>query len=107
MVENVVKEFTARCILEDDANVPLSLNHLVQPNNIRVIEPAQDVDLTVDLLQPVRVAAQCLSSYELDSHLDTAVTLPAHLDFTKLALTKRLTQDVVTKLGPLGGTLTL
>ena len=48
-----------------------------------------------------RVAAQRLSSYELDSHLDAAVALPAHLDLAKLTLTKRLTEDVVSKLGSL------
>ena len=50
VVENVVEELTARCILEDDANVSLSLYHLVQPDDVGVVEPTQDVDLAIDLL---------------------------------------------------------
>jgi hypothetical protein len=107
VVEDVVEQLTARRILEDDADVALSLNHLMQANNVRVVEPAQDVDLAVDLGQAVRVTAQGLSPYELDGNLDAAVALPAHLDLAELALTKRLTQDVVTKLGPLGRALAL
>ena len=107
MVEDVVEQLTARRILEDDADVALSLNHLMQANNVRVVEPAQDVNLAVDLGQAVRVAAQSLSPYELDGNLDAAVALPAHLDLAELALAKCLTQDVVTKLGPLGRALAL
>lgn len=107
VVEDVVEQLTARRILEDDADVALSLNHLMQADNVRVVEPAQDVDLAVDLGQTVRVAAQSLSPYELDGNLDAAVALPAHLDLAELALTKRLTQNVVTKLGPLGRALAL
>lgn len=107
VVEDVVEQLTARRILEDDADVALGLNHLMQANNVRVVEPAQDVDLAVDLGQTVRVAAQSLSPYELDGNLDAAVALPAHLDLAELALTKCLTQNVVTKLGPLGRALAL
>ena len=59
------------------------------------------MDFAVNLLQAVGVATQCLSSYQLDGHLDAAVFLPAHLDLAEFALTECLSKDVVTEPRPL------
>jgi hypothetical protein len=67
----------------------------------------QDLDLAVDLREPVRVAADYFSSYKLNSDFDCAVLLLPYLDLAKLTITKRLAEDVVTKLGALGGVLRL
>jgi hypothetical protein len=66
--------------------VPVGLDHLVQPYNVRVVQLAEDLDLAVDLRESIRVAAERFSSYELDSDLDCAVSLPPHLDLAKLTL---------------------
>jgi hypothetical protein len=83
--------------------VSVRLDHLVQPNNIRVVQLSQNLDLTVDLLQAIRAAAKCFSSYELDSNFDCAVPFPAHLDLAKFTLAERLAEDVVAELATLGG----
>lgn len=76
----------------------LSLDELVQPNNIRVLQLLEDRDLAVDLGQAGRVSSKALLADQLNCHLYSTFLLPTHLDLSKLTLTQGLSENVVTKL---------
>lgn len=98
VVEDIIEKFTSRSIFQDDSHVSLSLDELVQPNNIRVLQLLKDGDLAVDLGQASRVSGQTLLADQLDCHLYSAFLFPTHLDLSKFTLTQGLPKNVVTKL---------
>lgn len=53
--EDVVKELTARSVFEDDADVPVGLDHLVEPYDVGMGQCSEDGDLAIDLGEPIRV----------------------------------------------------
>jgi hypothetical protein len=99
VVENVVEQLSARCVLEDDADVSLCLDHLVQAHNVGMLQTTQNRDFTVDLGKAVGVVTQCLATDQLDGNLDSTFLLPSHLDLAKLSLSQSLSQDVLSELG--------
>lgn len=74
MVENVVEELSARCVLENDADVFLSLDHLVETDNVWVRDLAQNSDLAVNLRKACWVTSNAVPTDKLDGDLAT-VTL--------------------------------
>lgn len=70
VIEDVVEELTARCVLENDTNVSLCLHHFVQPNDVGVRDASQNGNFAVDLGQSGGVVANAVSLDQLDSDLD-------------------------------------
>lgn len=98
MVQNIIEELASRCIFQDNAHMPLSLDKLVQSNDIRVLQFFENGDLAVDLGQASGVSRQALFADQFDRHLYSSILLPAHLYLAKLSLTQGLSKNVFSKL---------
>lgn len=69
MVENVVEELAARGVLEDDADVLFSLDHLVKTDDVRMGDLAKDGDLAVNLCEASWVASDAVATDKFDGDL--------------------------------------
>jgi hypothetical protein len=98
VIEDIIEKLTSGSIFQDDSHMSLSLDELVQSNNIRVLQLLKDGDLAVDLGQASRVSSQALFADQLDCHLYSTLFFPTHLDLSKFTLTQSLPENVVTKL---------
>lgn len=69
MVEDVVEEFTAGGIFENDTDVSVGLNLIYETYDVGMLDTAKDGDFTVDLGESRRVAANTIPLNKLDSNL--------------------------------------
>jgi hypothetical protein len=64
---NQVEEFPASCVLKDHEDLGLCVNELKQLNSMRVVEPTQDLQLSLDLFED-SVLANFLLVQNLNGH---------------------------------------
>ena len=89
--ENMVKEFTAGGIFQDNANVFIVLDDLFEPDNVGMGEQFEGVDFAKHFDFAAGLGRNSVLSNKLDGDLlrHLAIFPPAELDFTKLTLAKR------------------
>lgn len=67
--QDVVEQLAARSVLENDSNVPLGFHHLVQPDNVGMLDAAKDGNLAINLGQSRGIAPDGVSFDQFDGDL--------------------------------------
>lgn len=69
MVEDIIEQFTARRVFENNTNVSVCLDLVDQTHDIGVLDPTKNSNFAINLCKSRRVATYSVSLDELDSDL--------------------------------------